>query len=137
MRALLRCSHGLRAPPDHSPLSRDPINARSTPFDDTDLFTRIQGYVTKGNHGPLGDSARESLLLEQTKAAMTYMERLEHVSVLCAANTISMALLIGIIFLQVGEWYTEEALVKPLEERIAADEAAAKTASVTAEKKTQ
>ncbi|KAL8286234.1 hypothetical protein RQP46_004722 [Phenoliferia psychrophenolica] len=117
-------------------IAKDPITARSTPFDGTDLFTRIQTMVTRSNTGPLGDSARESALLEAAAGPMGYEQRLEHVSVLCAANTISMAFLIGVIFLQIGEWYTEETLVKPLEEQIARDEAAAKV-PVTEEKKTQ
>lgn len=92
----------------------------------------MQTLVTKGNTGPLGDTARANALAEATKAAMTYSERVEHVSVLCAANTISIVLLVGVVLLQIGEWYTEETLVKPIDE---AEKAAA--APVTEEKKTQ
>ncbi|KAK4700168.1 hypothetical protein P7C70_g6083, partial [Phenoliferia sp. Uapishka_3] len=121
-------------------LARDPLNARGIPFDGSDMFTRIQSMVTKGNTGPLGDSARASALAEATKAAMTFPERLEHVSVLCAANTINIALLVGVVLLQIGEWYTEETLVKPIEEesrKYEAARAAAVPVPVTEEKKTQ
>lgn len=102
--------------------------------------------MTKSNKGPLGEYARASAALEDAAGAMSYADRVEHVSVLCAANTISIALLVGVILLQVGEWYTEETLVKPLEEQITKDEQAAKAtkaakaakaAPVTAEKKAQ
>lgn len=65
---------------------------------------------------------------------MTWDERLEHVSVMCAGNTIAMAFLIGVVLLQISEWYVEETLAK---EHIEEARKEAEVAPVTEEKKTQ
>lgn len=44
---------------------------------------------------------------------MSLTERTEVLSVLCAANTMAVVLLIGVLTLQIGEWYVEETVVKP------------------------
>lgn len=64
---------------------------------------------------------------------MTYTERTEHLAILCAANTIVIALLAGVLILQVGEWYVEETLTKEWE----AEAAAAAKGAITEEKKSQ
>lgn len=118
----------------HSPLPRDPLNVAAHPaFDPVDLFTKLQSYFARQNTGPLGDSARAKAIAADTASLMTYAERTEHLSVLCAANTIAIALLVGVLVLQVGEWYVEENLVKPVLEA----EAEVARAAVTEEKKSQ
>ncbi|KAM0755812.1 hypothetical protein T439DRAFT_320520 [Meredithblackwellia eburnea MCA 4105] len=115
-------------------IARDPLNPRSIPFDGTDLFSRLQNLMTSGNTGPLGDSARAAAKAELEMAPMTFNQRVEHISVLCAANTIGIALLFGIVLMQIGEWYAEETVVAPIEAEIRKQEA---TKVVTEEKKTQ
>lgn len=69
---------------------------------------------------------------------MSFNERIELISVLCASNTIAMAFLGGVILLQVSEWYLEETVVKEAElEAKKFEAAAAAAAPVTEEKKTQ
>lgn len=68
---------------------------------------------------------------------MTYSERVEHVSVMCAGNTIAMVFLTGIILLQISEWYLEEQMAKEAAAEAAAAETATPVAEVTEEKKTQ
>lgn len=114
---------------------RDPINALlARPIGD-DLYSRMQTYFTKGENARLH---AENLL---SSHKMTWDQRLEHVSVLCAANVIAMVFLAGVILLQVSEWYLEDTLIKEAEadarrEREAAIAVAA-AAPVTEEKKKQ
>ncbi|KAI5480055.1 hypothetical protein MNV49_002020 [Pseudohyphozyma bogoriensis] len=116
-------------------LAKDPLNPRPNASTELDFFTKLQGWVTKRNSGPLGDVARANALAEAAAPLMTYNERVEHVSVLSAANTIAIVLLVGVVIMQIGEWYVEETVVKPVEEAIARAPATPKP--VTEEKKTQ
>lgn len=69
---------------------------------------------------------------------MTYSERIQHISILSAGNILAVVLLVGVLIMQVGEWYVEENVVKPEMEAIRAAEAvAARVVAVTEEKKTQ
>lgn len=63
---------------------------------------------------------------------MSLTERKEIISVLCAANTMAVALLVGVLVLQIGEWYVEETVVKPV---LAAEQVFLK--DVAAKKKAQ
>lgn len=104
----------------------------------TDLFTRIQALFARQNSGPLGDNARATAAALLTADPMTYSERIEHISILSAGNTLAVVLLVGVLIMQVGEWYVEENVVKPEMEIIrAAEAAAAANVAVTEEKKTQ
>lgn len=90
----------------------------------------MQTYFAKGENARLHAES----LLSTTK--MSFQERVEHDSVLCAANTIAMAFLAGVILLQVSEWYLEETIVKEAEAEAKKLETAP-VVPVTEEKKTQ
>lgn len=95
----------------------------------------MQTYFTKGENARLHAES----LLSTTK--MTFDQRMEHVSVLCAANVIAMVFLSGVILLQISEWYLEDTIIRDAEldarrEREAAIAVAAAT-PVTEEKKKQ
>lgn len=109
-------------------LCRDPLNKLLAAPQGSDLYSRMQTYFAKGENARLHAES----LLSTTK--MTFQERVEHDSVLSAANTIAMAFLAGVILLQVSEWYLEETIVKEAEAEAKKLETAA---PVTEEKKTQ
>jgi hypothetical protein len=96
----------------------------------SDVYSRMQAYFAKGDNARL----HAENLLSTTR--MTFAERVEHDSVLCAANTIAMAFLAGVILLQVSEWYLEETMVKEAEAEAKRLETAP-VVPVTEEKKTQ
>lgn len=81
----------------------------------TDTFSRVQAFFSSHNTGPLGDAVRSHAQTLLDAAPMTRDERYSHLSVLCAANTIAVVFLVGVLVLQVGEWYVEEEVVKPNE----------------------
>lgn len=120
-------------------IARDPIVAtlEKGPYS-PDLFTKIQDFFSRGNSGPLGDHARKIAADVLSAPAMTVEDRTLHVSVLCAANTIIITLLLGVILLQVGEWYVITSIIEPIEEeeKKLKEETKSKIV-VAAEKKTQ
>ncbi|GAA6008394.1 hypothetical protein JCM10207_000111 [Rhodosporidiobolus poonsookiae] len=95
-------------------LAKDPLNKSFPILPGEDFFTRLQAYFTARNSGILGDRARENAARLANLEPMTFEERIMHVQVMCAGNTIAMVLLVGIVLLQVSEWY--------LDEQIAAEE---------------
>jgi hypothetical protein len=128
-------------PPTNLP-PRDPLDPSAHPiYAATDLFTKMQALFARSNTGPLGDKARSAAFEAVSASPMTYSERMAHISVLSAGNTLAVILLVGVLIMQVGEWYVEENVVKPVELEIErkrlADLAAAAVAEVTEEKKTQ
>lgn len=61
----------------------------------------MQQWLSDRSSGVLGDRARENAKLLAQLPPMKWQQRVEHVQVLCAANTIAMVLLVGIVILQV------------------------------------
>ncbi|KAK4055254.1 hypothetical protein OIV83_000536 [Microbotryomycetes sp. JL201] len=115
-------------------IAKDPVNAALAQPVGLDTFTRLQAYFAKNNPSELGNRAQAHVDALNAPTKMTWSERLEHDAVLCAGNSIAMVLLVGVILLQVTEWYLEETLVKEAQ----LEEAAAKQAAeVTQEKKEQ
>ena len=95
----------------------------------------MQTYFAKGENARMH---AENLL---STHKMSWDERLELVSVLCASNVIAMVFLAGVILLQVSEWYLDDTIIKEAEadarrEREAAIAVAA-AQPVTEEKKKQ
>lgn len=66
---------------------------------------------------------------------MALDKRSIHMQVLCAANTVIMVLLVGVVILQIGEWWIQVSVIAPIE----AEEAriAQQAALLKAEKKDQ
>ncbi|TNY23211.1 Shr3 amino acid permease chaperone [Rhodotorula diobovata] len=127
-------------------IARDPFNTSALILPGADFFTRMQQWLSDRSSGVLGDRARENAKLLAQLPPMKWQQRVEHVQVLCAANTIAMVLLVGIVILQVSEWYLDEQLaleeLDSLRKQVygstpAAAPAAAAPAAVTAEKKKQ
>lgn len=120
-----------------NPLDPSNIAAEYIP----DVFTQLQSYFTRSNTGPLGVASRANFARILAAEPMALDKRLEHISVLCAANTIAMVFLLGVVVLQVGEWWVAETVIKPLEveaERLARTATAVQPAVVdAAEKKNQ
>jgi hypothetical protein len=75
----------------------------------------MQAYFSSRNTGPLGNAVRLAAQNLIDAPPMTRPERFTHLSVLCAANTIATVFLVGVLMLQVGEWYTEEEIIRPAE----------------------
>lgn len=123
-------------------LLRDPITrSLARPVGD-DTFTRLQAFFAKRNSGALGDRAREHAAALLSDKLMTFEERIEHDSVLCAGNILSMLLLAGVILLQISEWSVEDSIAKEereaaLKQATAPKAATTAAAPVTEEKKTQ
>ncbi|KAM0793413.1 hypothetical protein ACM66B_000864 [Microbotryomycetes sp. NB124-2] len=119
-------------------IAKDPINAALAQPVGLDTFTRLQAYFAKNNPSELGNRAQAHVDALNAPTKMTWTERLEHDAVLCASNSIAMLLLVGVILLQVTEWYLEETIVRDaqLEEAALKQQAATQT-EVTQEKKEQ
>lgn len=100
-----------------------------------DTFSRLQNFFTSGNSGPLGDAGRAAAARLLTATPMTRQARFEHIGVLCAANTIAGIFLLGVLILQIGEWYVEETVVRPAE--VEARKYESEIKAVEEEKKTQ
>jgi hypothetical protein len=83
------------------PLFSDPFNKAARVLPGADFFSRMQAYFAARNSGTLGDRARENAAHLLNHKPMTWDERVQHVQVMCAANTIAMALLAGVVLLQV------------------------------------
>lgn len=104
-----------------------------------DLFTKVQEFFSRGNSGPLGDHARKMAQKVIEAPLMSLQDRMTHMSVLCAANTLVIFLLVGVLFLQIGEWWVQVSIVAPIEieEKRIRKEAEAVIAAAGAERKTQ
>lgn len=94
-----------------------------------DLYTRVQSWYNKG-------LPTELLAFEP----MDWDARLTLLSVMSAANTLAIMLLVGVVTLQVSEWYVEEQYTLEIEQekkaRIEAQRIAqAKLIEITDEKK--
>jgi len=61
----------------------------------------MQTWLANRSTGLLGDRARENAKALAALPPMEWRARVEHVQVMCAANTIAMVLLVGIVILQV------------------------------------
>lgn len=66
-----------------------------------DFFTRMQGWLAARSSGKIGDRARENAAALNQLAPMQWIDRVQHVQVMCAANTINMVLLLLVVVLQV------------------------------------
>lgn len=77
------------------------------------MFSAVQNFFARGNLGPLGDASRAAAAYAANAPTMTFAERKEMIAILCAGNTLAVALLVGVLVLQIGEWYVEETVVKP------------------------
>ncbi|GAA5951350.1 hypothetical protein JCM10213_007636 [Rhodosporidiobolus nylandii] len=130
-------------------IARDPLNKAAFIIPGDDFFTRIQAWAAARNSGTLGDRARENAAALANLKPMTWEERVQHVQVMCAANTLSMGLLAGVVLLQVSEWWLDDSIAEEEAEEArkqlagttptpapAAAQAPGKT-KVTAEKKKQ
>ncbi|BGP28741.1 hypothetical protein JCM10296v2_000477 [Rhodotorula toruloides] len=115
-------------------IAKDPFNKSALILPGEDFFTRMQQWLADRNSGTLGNRARENMKLLANVAPMDWMQRVQHVQVMCAANTIIAVLLVGVVVLQVSEWYVEDTIVREAEEEARKQQAAA---SVTVEKKKQ
>ncbi|SCZ90355.1 BZ3500_MvSof-1268-A1-R1_Chr1-3g01936 [Microbotryum saponariae] len=121
-------------------IAQDPLDKSILASSIPDTFTRLQAYFAKSNTGPLGDRARNAAAALRNAEPMAWDKRVEHNSVLCAGNTIIAALLVGVVVLQISEWYVEEQLAKENAELAAqglAPVVAVEAVAVTEEKKTQ
>ncbi|GAA6032055.1 hypothetical protein JCM8097_003407 [Rhodosporidiobolus ruineniae] len=120
-------------------IAKDPLNKLAPILPGEDFFTRIQAYFAARNSGTLGNRARENAEALKNLKPMEWKERVQHVQVLSAANTLKLGLLVGVIVLQISEWYLDETLVKEAEEearqqQIATAAAAAPQPAVAAKK---
>lgn len=88
-------------PADMLPSRRDPFNKSALILPGEDFFSRMQHWLAERNSGTLGNRARENLKLLASIPPMNWDDRVQHVQVMCAANTIIAVLLIGIVVLQV------------------------------------
>ncbi|GAA5892039.1 hypothetical protein JCM6882_005672 [Rhodosporidiobolus microsporus] len=127
-------------------IAKDPLNKALPVLAGEDFFTRVQAYFAARNSGTLGDRARENAEALRNLKPMSWGERVQHDQVLCAGNTLAMGLLVGVVLLQVSEWYLDETLVREAEQEYRKEQAAAaapapaaqtKPSKVTAEKKKQ
>ncbi|GAA5842997.1 hypothetical protein JCM11251_007308 [Rhodosporidiobolus azoricus] len=128
-------------------IAKDPLNKSISILPGEDFFTRVQAYFAARNTGTLGDRARENAEMLKNLKPMTFADRVQHDQVLCAANTLAMGLLVGVVLLQVTEWYLDETLVREAEEEARREQLAAsappasaapvKPTKVTVEKKKQ
>ncbi|BGP12520.1 hypothetical protein JCM10213v2_000437 [Rhodosporidiobolus nylandii] len=112
-------------------IARDPLNKAAFIIPGDDFFTRIQAWAAARNSGTLGDRARENAAALANLKPMTWEERVQHVQVMCAANTLydlrsillplakltsiicsSMGLLAGVVLLQVSEWWLDDSIAE-------------------------
>ncbi|GAA6055993.1 hypothetical protein JCM3770_002132 [Rhodotorula araucariae] len=82
-------------------IAKDPLNKAARILPGDDFFTSLQAWLAARSSGVLGDRARENAKLLAQLPPMDWRQRVEHVQVMSAANTISMVLLVGIVVLQV------------------------------------
>lgn len=61
----------------------------------------MQKWISDRSSGTLGDRARANAKALAALPPMDWRQRVEHVQVMCAANTLAMILLVGIVVLQV------------------------------------
>ncbi|KAL7340888.1 Proteophosphoglycan ppg4, partial [Rhodotorula toruloides] len=115
-------------------IAKDPFNKSALILPGEDFFTRMQQWLADRNSGTLGNRARENMKLLANIEPMDWMQRVQHVQVMSAANTIIAVLLVGVVVLQVSEWYVEDTIVREAEEEARKQQAAA---PVTVEKKKQ
>ncbi|POY71167.1 hypothetical protein BMF94_5477 [Rhodotorula taiwanensis] len=93
-------------------IARDPLSKSAFIIPGDDFFTRMQGWLAARSTGSLGTRARENAAALAQLEPMGWVGRVQHVQVLCAANTINMVLLFLIVVLQVSEWYLDETILK-------------------------
>ncbi|GAA5969077.1 hypothetical protein JCM11641_007460 [Rhodosporidiobolus odoratus] len=113
-------------------IAKDPLSKTALVLPGEDFFTRIQTYFAARNSGILGDRARDNAAKLANLAPMEWPARVQHVQVMCAANTLSMGLLAGIVLLQISEWYVEETIVREAEQEARQAELAARAGSTPA-----
>ncbi|GAA5944376.1 hypothetical protein JCM3775_002902 [Rhodotorula graminis] len=128
-------------------IAKDPFNKAAHILPGDDFFTRMQMWLADRSTGLLGDRARENAKALAALPPMEWRARVEHVQVMCAANTIAMVLIVGIVILQVSEWYLEQEILRDETEALrkqvygstpaAAAATPAAPAKVTVEKKKQ
>ncbi|GAA5876076.1 hypothetical protein JCM16303_007013 [Sporobolomyces ruberrimus] len=115
-------------------IASDPLNKSALVLPGEDFFTRFQNLFVRNTNGTLAERARETAKKVSELGPMSWEERVIHVQVMCAGNTIASALLIGVILLQASEWYLEEDIRKEEIEELRKQLA---PPPVTEEKKTQ
>ncbi|GAA5854549.1 hypothetical protein JCM8547_004880 [Rhodosporidiobolus lusitaniae] len=113
-------------------IAKDPLNKDALVLAGADFFTRMQEYFAARNSGTLGDRARENAEALKNLQPLTWEERVQHVQVLSAANTLALGLLFGVVLLQVSEWYLDETLVKEAEDEARRLDAAAAASAAPA-----
>ncbi|CEQ38738.1 SPOSA6832_00195 [Sporobolomyces salmonicolor] len=129
--------------PSMRTIAQDPLSATALVLPGEDIFTRFQNYFISRNSGLLAERARQNAEKVAQLGPMSWDDRVVHVQVMCAANTLAMGLLVGVVLLQVSEWYLEETIVKEAQEEArkqeltAASVAAGAPVKVTEEKKKQ
>ncbi|GAA5997349.1 uncharacterized protein JCM10292_000195 [Rhodotorula paludigena] len=122
-------------------IAKDPFNKSALVIAGDDFFTRMQKWISDRSSGTLGDRARANAKALAALPPMDWRQRVEHVQVMCAANTLAMILLVGIVVLQISEWYMDESLLrdqlKDAQTPVAQPAPAAAPAKVTVERKKQ
>ena len=83
-------------------LDRDPLSKSAFILPGDDFFTRMQGWLAARSTGTLGKRARENADALAQLEPMQWTDRVQHIQVMCAGNTIMMVLLFLIVTLQVS-----------------------------------
>ncbi|GAA5971725.1 hypothetical protein JCM8115_004220 [Rhodotorula mucilaginosa] len=110
-------------------IARDPLSKSAFILPGDDFFTRMQGWLAARSTGTLGKRARENADALAQLEPMQWTDRVQHIQVMCAGNTIMMVLLFLIVTLQVSEWYVDETIMKENELEARQEAAAALAAS--------
>ncbi|GAA5981313.1 hypothetical protein JCM10908_004064 [Rhodotorula pacifica] len=113
-------------------IARDPLSKSAFIAPGEDFFTQMQGWLAARSTGALGKRARENAEALAQLEPMQWIDRVQHVQVMCAGNTIMMVLLFLIVTLQVSEWYVDETILKENELEARQEAAAALAASTAA-----
>ncbi|GAA6062403.1 hypothetical protein JCM10212_006189 [Sporobolomyces blumeae] len=113
-------------------IAADPLNKNALVLPGDDFFSRFQQYFITRSSGSLAERAKETAARVAQLGPMSWDDRVMHIQVMCAGNTLAMGLLVGVILLQASEWYLEEDIRKEQIEELRKEQLAAASATVGA-----